>query len=198
MEENKFPRGMTLLESSFSSNDVGNKKDKEEESKIKIGSTILVNIGTHDDPNNFKIGVQCLEKEKIKFMELLYEFKYVFAGSYEDLCGFDHNVIRHVIHIKEVENLLSQRNRPLNLSLQAIIKKEDEKLINAHIIFRVKYSEWVSNLVLVRKKNGYIKLCVYFSALNRASVKDKFPLLNMELILQQVARSQMMSLLDGF
>jgi len=50
----------------------------------------------------------------------------------------------------------------------------------------------------VRKKNGYIKLCVYFSALNRASVKDNFSLPNMALILHQVVWSQMMSLLDGF
>jgi hypothetical protein len=48
------------------------------------------------------------------------------------------------------------------------------------------------------KKNGDIRLCVDFCALNRASVKDNFPLPNMELILQQVARSQMMSLFDGF
>jgi hypothetical protein len=37
-----------------------------------------------------------------------------------------------------------------------------------------------------------------FHALNRASVKYHFPLPNMEMILQQVAGSQMMSLLDGF
>jgi hypothetical protein len=73
-----------------------------------------------------------------------------------------------------------------------------EKLLNAHIIFPVKYSEWVSNLVHVRKKTGEIRLCVDFHALNRASVKDHFPLPNMELILQQVVGSQMMSLLDGF
>jgi hypothetical protein len=66
------------------------------------------------------------------------------------------------------------------------------------IIFLVKYSEWVSNLVLVRKKTGQIRLCVYFRALNRDSIKDHFPLPNMEMILQQVAGSQMMSLLDGF
>jgi hypothetical protein len=39
---------------------------------------------------------------------------------------------------------------------------------------------------------------VDFCALNRASVKDHFPLPNMEMILQQVAGSQMMSLLDDF
>jgi hypothetical protein len=65
-------------------------------------------------------------------------------------------------------------------------------------IFPVKYSERVSNLVPVRKATGYIRLCVDFRALNRASIKDHFPLPNMEMILQQVAGSQMMSLLNGF
>lgn len=71
-------------------------------------------------------------------------------------------------------------------------------MLTAHIIFPVKYSEWVANLVPVRKKNSDIILCVDFHALNKASVKDNFPLPNIELILQQVVGSQMMSLLDGF
>jgi len=45
---------------------------------------------------------------------------------------------------------------------------------------------------------GNIRLSVYFCALNRASIKDHFPLPNMEIILKQVAGSQMMSLLDDF
>jgi len=66
------------------------------------------------------------------------------------------------------------------------------------IIFTVKYSEWVSNLVPIRKATGKIILFFDFHALNRASIKDHLPLANMEMILQQVAGSQMMSLLDGF
>jgi hypothetical protein len=85
LEDNKFPKGLTPLESSFSSSDVGNKKDKEEESKRKIGVYFSVNIGTHDNPKILKIGAQCSEKEKHKFMELFHEFKDVFAWSYEDL-----------------------------------------------------------------------------------------------------------------
>ena len=56
---------------------------------------------------------------------------------------------------------------------------------------------WASNLVPVRKTTSQIRLCVDFRALNRESVKDHFPLPNMEMILQQVVGSQMMSLLDG-
>jgi hypothetical protein len=70
--------------------------------------------------------------------------------------------------------------------------------LNAGIIFLVKYSEWVSNLVPVRKSKGMIILCIDFHTLNRATIKYHFPLPNMEMILQQVAGSQMMSLLDGF
>jgi hypothetical protein len=39
---------------------------------------------------------------------------------------------------------------------------------------------------------------VDFYALNKASVKDNFPLPNMEMILKQVVGSQMMSLLEIF
>jgi hypothetical protein len=82
--------------------------------------------------------------------------------------------------------------------LEATIRKELEKLLKAGMIFPIKYSEWVSNLAPVQKTTCQIKLCIYFRALNRASVKDHFPLPNMEMILQQVVGSKMMSLLDGF
>jgi hypothetical protein len=73
-----------------------------------------------------------------------------------------------------------------------------EKLLKVGIIFPIKYFEWVSNLVPIQKTTGQIQLCIDFRALNRASIKYHFPLSNMEMILQQVAGSQMMSLLDGF
>jgi hypothetical protein len=53
-------------------------------------------------------------------------------------------------------------------------------------------------LVPVRKTIGPIQLCVDFHVLNREIIKDHFPLPNMEMILQQVVRSKMISLLDGF
>jgi hypothetical protein len=51
MENNKILKGLTPLESSFSSSDVGNKEThKEEESKRKVGETISLNIGTPIPP----------------------------------------------------------------------------------------------------------------------------------------------------
>jgi ribonuclease HI len=199
MENNQIPKGLTPLESSFSSSDVGNKEThKEEDSKRKVGETISLNIGTLDSPKNVKIGSQCTNEEKLKFIELLHEFEDVFAWSYEDLRGFDPDLIQHVIPIKEGIKPIRKKQKPINPALEATIRKDLEKLLKVGIIFLVKYYEWVSDLVPVRKTTDQIRLCVDFRALNRASIKYHFPLPNMEIILQQVAGSQMMSLLDVF
>eukprot|EP00253_Pinus_taeda_P010565 PITA_10565 len=53
-------------------------------------------------------------------------------------------------------------------------------------------------MVPVRKKNGDIRICIDFSNLNKASLKDNFSLPTMEQILQSVASLELMSFLDGF
>jgi hypothetical protein len=116
IENNKIHKGLNPLESSFSSSDVGNKeKQKEEESKRKVGETISLNIGTHEAPKNVKIGAKCSDEEKMKFAKLLGEFKDVFAWSYEDLRGFDPCLIQHAIPIKEGINQLGKNKYLLTL-----------------------------------------------------------------------------------
>jgi hypothetical protein len=180
----KNTKGLTPLESSFSLSDIGNKeKHKEEESKRKVGETISLNIGILDCPKNVKIGSQCSDEEKLKFTKLLHEFQYFFTWSYEDIHGFDPSLIQHPIPIKEGIKLVRKKKRPINHALEATIQKELEKLLKAGIIFPINYYEWVSNLVLIQKMTGQIRLCIDFRTLNRASIKYHFPLLNMEMIL---------------
>jgi hypothetical protein len=86
----------------------------------------------------------------------------------------------------------------INPKLNPLVKMELEKLKKVGIIFPIRHSEWISNPVVVRKKNGEIHLCVDFRDLNRESIKDNYPLPNMEMLLQQVTGSALMSMLDGF
>jgi hypothetical protein len=60
-----------------------------------------LNIGTLESPTNAKIGAQCSDKKKMKFVELLGEFQDLFSWSYKDLPGFDIGIILHAIPIKE-------------------------------------------------------------------------------------------------
>ena len=64
--------------------------------------------------------------------------------------------------------------------LEPLIQNEVKKLLDARIIFKDRHSEWVSNLVPVRKKYGEIKLCVDFKNLNRALDKDNYHVPPME------------------
>lgn len=76
--------------------------------------------------------------------------------------------------------------------------KELTKLVEGGIVFPIKHTSWVSNLVPIRKKNGEIRLYVDFRDLNRASLKYHYPLPSMEQILQVVAGSERFSFLDGY
>ena len=50
----------------------------------------------------------------------------------------------------------------------------------------------------MRKKSGEIRICIDFRNLNQASLKDNYPLPNMENLLQSVTGAGMLSMLDGF
>ena len=53
---------------------------------------------------------------------------------------------------------------------------EVTKLLAAGFIREVHYPEWLANVVLVRKANGKWRMCVDFTDLNKACLKDSFPL----------------------
>jgi hypothetical protein len=82
--------------------------------------------------------------------------------------------------------------------LLPIMEREVKKLLDSHIIMPLRYSEWVANLVTVRKKSGEIRLCADFRNLNRISKKDNYPLSKMEHILQRVTGASRLSMIDGF
>jgi hypothetical protein len=73
-----------------------------------------------------------------------------------------------------------QKLRKMHPNLEPLVKGELNKLLDAKIIFHVRHTQWIANLVPVRKKNGDIRLCVDFINLNRASEKDNYHVPPME------------------
>ena len=71
-------------------------------------------------------------------------------------------------------------------------------MLKARIIYPIHHSTWIANIVPVKKKNKEIRICVDFQNLNQTSLKDNFSLLNMDHLLQIVARLEMMSMVDVF
>ena len=141
------------------------------------------NIGTEDRPKMIKLAKSIPASMKNKYIDLFREFIDVFTWSYEDLKAYDTNIIQHKIPLKENQKPFKQKLRIINPKQLPAVEKEIKKMYDASIIVPVRFSDWVSNLVVVRKKIGEIRLCIDFRNLNRASLKDNYPLPKMEHIL---------------
>lgn len=79
-----------------------------------------------------------------------------------------------------------------------LIEKEIKKLFDAKIIVPIRFSNCLAHLALVRMKSGEIKICIDFKKLNKASLKDNYPLPRMDSMMKNIFGSQRMSMLDGF
>ena len=109
-----------------------------------------------------KLSKSLSEKEKKKYIGLLKEFVDIFSWSYHDLKTYDTSIIQHKIPLKPNTKPFKYKLRRINPALLPVIEKEVKKLLDAKIIVPLRYSSWVANLVLVRKKNGEIRICVDF------------------------------------
>ena len=56
------------------------------------------------------------------------------------------------------------------------IAEEVRKLLEADFIQEVYYPDWLANVVMVKKANGKWRMCVDFTNLNKACLKDSYPL----------------------
>jgi len=53
-----------------------------------------------------------------------------------------------------------------------MVKEELDELLEAGFIRLVEITKWVSPMVLMLKKNGKLKVCVNYKALNKVIKKD--------------------------
>jgi hypothetical protein len=70
--------------------------------------------------------------------------------------------------------------------------------LTAGIIREVTYPEWLANTVMVKKANGKCRMCIDFTDLNEACLKDEFPLPRIDSLVDAAATSELMSLLDCY
>ena len=182
------------MESLFNQNDVAR------DLKVEPTTDAVedVDISTEGDPKIVKLSKKFPTKEKERYVNLIKKYTDVFAWSYEDLKEYDTSIIQHTIPIKPGEKPFRKKLRRINPKLVPIIEKEVKRLFDAKIIVTLRFSKWVANLVLFKKKNGEIRLCVDFRNLNKVSLKDNYPLPKMDQILQKVVGSERISTMDGF
>jgi hypothetical protein len=192
-----IPKGVANLENLFDLREIfRGSKNAKTGSSCPIYETI--NLGTPENPKNVNLGKTVSKEDKKSYLKLFKEYQDVFAWSYRELKTYDTHIIQHTIPLKSGVKPFQQKLRKYHPSLEPLMYQELKKLLDAKIIFQVRHSAWVANLVPVRKKYGEIRLCVDFRNLNRASEKDNYPVPPMEQLLQTISGSEIFSLLDGF
>jgi hypothetical protein len=155
-------------------------------------------IGTKKESRVVKISKFLPPEVKVKYKYLLRQYKDVFSWSYDELRTYDTFIIDLKIPLKTGVKPLRKKLRQINPFLLPMIKKEVKKLLDVKIIIPMRYSNWVENLVLVRKKSGKIRLCGDFQNLNKSSLKDNYPLPKMDHVLKKFVGANRMSMIDGF
>jgi hypothetical protein len=166
-----IPKGVANLENHFDLREIFKGS-----MNTKMGSSCpmyeTINLVTPKNPKNINLGKTVSKEERKAYLKLFKEYQDVFAWSYRDLKTYDTRIIQQTIPLKLGVKPFQHKIHKYHPSLEPLMCQELKKLLDANIIFQVRHSAWVENLVPVRKIYGEIHLCVDFSSLNRASKKD--------------------------
>ena len=82
--------------------------------------------------------------------------------------------------------------------MNAVIKAEVQRLLEAGHIQEVQYSDWLCNVVLVEKSPGKWRMCNDFTSLNKFCPKDPYPLPRIDQLVDSTAGCSLLSFMDAF
>jgi len=104
-------------------------------------------------------------------------------------------ILQHRIDTDPYVTPIYQRARPVPLRCVEEVKREIDGMLRAGIV-TPSQSEWSSPIVIVRKKDGGLRLCVDYRALNDVTVKDSFPLPRINELLDRLHGARLFTSLD--
>jgi len=102
--------------------------------------------------------------------------------------------IQHKIELDD-DHPFKQRYRRIPPSMYEEVKSHIHQLLRAGIIQK-SHSPWSSNVVLVKKKDGSLRMCVDFRQLNNRTKKDAYALPRIEDILDRLAGNKYFTVID--
>ena len=132
-------------------------------------------------------------RKKYQAAMLLYNNRKAFSfdGSFGKT-----TLIQHQIHTEHQHKPINQKYRPVNPALEKDLKEQIRNWM-AHGIIEKSNSPWNFGLVAAPKKNGKIRWCVDYRALNKITTKDSHPIGNIDDNLSRLSRSIVFSCIDG-
>ena len=154
---------------------------------MRHGMHLYLNQSTHIIGCIYLQPHMCLKKEKLTWFGMRHD---------EDMKGVPLEVVQHMIPIRDHAKPVQQGPYDMNPKYHTTVKEDIDKLLDAGFIYKIEYTEWVSPIVIVTKKNGKIQVCVDIKKVNVATVRDYYPLPFTKHVLERVAGHEAYGFLD--
>ena len=124
--------------------------------------------------------------------DLILDYSDIFSKSDTDV-GHT-NIVQHRIELLE-DKTFKQRYRRILPSMYDEVKVYLQQLLDMNII-RPSHSPRASNVVLVKKKDNSLRMCVDYRMLNKNSKKDSYALPRVEELLDCLSGNRFFSVID--
>ncbi|XP_072071918.1 uncharacterized protein [Arachis hypogaea] len=137
-------------------------------------------------------------EEKSKLIRLLRDNDDLFAWTPADMPGIDPNIVCHKLAINKSSRPVTQKKRNLGEKKTKAALEETKKLLNAGFIKELRFTTWLSNVVMVRKNSGKWRMCIDFTNLNKACPKDAYPLPCIDKLVDSASGFKSLSFMDAY
>lgn len=111
--------------------------------------------------------------------------------------GLSRSIVEHRLPIKSGYRPFKQALRRFRPEMLKDIKKEVTKLFKAKFIHPCRYTEWISNIVPVYKKNRKLRVFIDFRDLNKATPVDDYPMPIADLLVDATAEHKVIGFMDN-
>ncbi len=131
-------------------------------------------------------------EHQVEIKNLVQEYSDIFSSGDTDIGHA--STVPHRINLCD-DIPFRQRHRRIPPGLYDEVKAHLKQLLACGVI-RPSYSPWASNMVLVRKPDSSLRICIDYRALNRRTIRDSYALPRVEEIFDCLAGSKIYSVLD--
>lgn len=128
-------------------------------------------------------------KKKDELAKILKEFEDVMQGKPGQT-----SVVEHAINTGEAEPIRVHPYR-IPYAYRKAVAEELAEMVESRIIEPL-VCEWAAPIVVVKKKDGNLRLCVDYRKLNAITPMDAYPMLRMHELLDRMGKARYISMLD--
>ncbi|XP_025618967.1 uncharacterized protein [Arachis hypogaea] len=134
------------------------------------------------------IGQALRGQQRSELIKLLQDHADLFAWTPADMPGISPDIICHTLATNKTSRPIAQKKRNLGIEKSRAALEETEKLLKANFIKEIRFTTWLSNIVMVRKN----------SDLNKACPKDAYPLPCIDKLVDNASSFNSLSFMDAY